>query len=598
MGVFRQLKKGKNVRRGREIGRTEEFKRILRLPRRTAFKDYSDVLTSALKTENGEQTLRANQAWALTEACEQHGLVFIAPVGEGKTLVSFLLGAVWEVPWVLVIMPANAIEETKKKKIPEARKHWDFPEIEIISYETLAQSGRVNYLDELRPPAIICDEVHKLRRKNTARKRIVRYLVEHDIPFAGLTGTLTENSIKDYSHTMAWALGDGSPVPRTSDVEEWADLLDDGIPPESRPDRGAFEDFCRAGEQPRQAYRRLLMETPGVVMVTNPTSIGSSLVIQENSPTVPKKVVRAIEKMRRRWMTPSDDVIMTGIEFAAHAKELALGFYYRWKWPDGKPDFDWLEARSEWRSYVRHVIRYHNRGEYVYDTEKQVRLGVEQGRLFPNQDQYNKWFSIADRWDVEALKETVWISDFAVKHGLRWLEQADKRMDSPAGKAARTKAGILWVGHKAMLKAFEEQGVPVYGGGNSGILDEKRSCVASLQAHSEAKNLQYNFSQNYYMAIPANGYAWTQSLGRTHRTGQNADEVVAEVALQSIELWESFQTARRRTGYQKETTIRQKLDYAQINVSDENEVVTRVQSKDPMWCKELDWDRTDVKGTP
>lgn len=588
--VFAEMKRQK-TRRGRKILRSEEFRRVEALPRRAQFKDYSGLLTKELRTPNGEQTLRVNQGWALAEAAQERGLVFIAPVGEGKTLVSFLLGAVWEVEWVLLVVPANAVVKTSRE-MAEARRHWSFPPVEVVTYEKLAQKARANYLLEHCPPAIVCDEVHKIRRRNTVRRRLARFLTEYpDALFGGLSGTLVEESVKDYAHVLNFALGAQCPVPRTSDLEDWADLIDEEVPEENRPEPGAFERLCNDGESCRSAFRRRLIETPGVVAVMNPTAVGASLIIREARPEVPARVRKAIERMRRRWATPSDDIILTNIEFSRHARELALGFYYRWNWPDGKPDHEWLEARKAWRAYVRHIIRYHNRGDRAYDTELQVREAVEAGILVPDEDQYNGWFKIADRHDVESLKETVWISDFMVKWGLDWLKKAEAHKNSQAGKEARAGAGILWVGHRALLKAFKDAGAIVYGGGDNGILEERHSCVASLAAHGIVKNLQHQFSQNAFLCVPRNNLVWSQSIGRTHRTGQLADEVTVDIPLHVLELWEAFQGARARAVYQEETTaVKQKLSYAQIDVSSPDEVLRRANNKDPLWVKELDWD--------
>jgi hypothetical protein len=610
MSVFAaaRRKQARSSSSGRVVLRTEEFRRIEQLPRRAHFVDYAEALTELLKTPTGTMRLRVNQGWFLYEAGEGRGGVFIAPVGEGKTPVSVLLGAVWQVPWLLLIVPANAVGKTNKVDIPELRKHFVFPDVEVISYEMLARSERASWLDERQPPAIVCDEVHKIRRRNAVRRRLSRYLPAHpEVPFAGLSGTMMEESIRDFAHIFDFALGESSPLPRTSDIDTWAELLDEEINEEDRPDAGAFVRFCtqeelaeieaspsgNIGARPvyRRAFQRLLSQTPGVVIVTNPTTINSSLIVREVVPTVPPRVREAIARMRQRWATPSDDVIMTGIEFARHAKELALGFYYRWKWPGGVPDQEWLEARKNWRAYVRWVIRYRSRGANAFDTEQQVKEAVEAGELTPDENQYEDWFRIANRWDIEKLKETVWVSDFMVDFGMQWMEQAEKRRASPEGKAARTGAGIVWVGHSALLEAFRARGARVYGGGDDGILTETESCVASIAAHREAKNLQHAFSQNLFLYVPKNAQAWEQSMGRTHRSGQKADEVTVEVALHVRELWEAFEAARARAAAQREALGPvPKLCYAQVETASADEVVLRARAQDPLWVKQLEWE--------
>lgn len=566
------------------VRRTAEFRRVEALPRRVTFQDHSAMLTEILKQPAGEQLLRSNQAWALYEAAQMDGLLAIFPVGEGKTILSFLLAAVWGADRYLVAMPAKALNETVKFKLPEMRKHWVFPEPTLISYEKLARSEYSEYFNEQKFKHIVFDEVHKIRRKNSVRRRLARYLNDFpDTCFGGLSGSIAEDSVHDYGHIFEFALGEHSPLPRTwSDLDDWAGAIDDQDDASEKVDPGALELFCASGESVRDGYRRRVLETRGVCVAMTPTSIRASIIIRETFPKVPAKVEAALRSMRKIWETPGGEVITTGLEFARHAKELALGFYYRWVWPKGKPDYEWLEARRAWRAYVRHIVRYSGRSSAPYDTEKQVRDACAQGLLFPPENEFENWCAVSDR--AEPRAECVWVSDFMVKEGLRWLKHADKQV----GKD-KALAGILWVGHKALLEAFSKHGVPVYGGGDDGILEEKRSCVASLDAHGEAKNLQHQFSQMCYFTVRSSGQKWEQSLGRAHRTGQEADEVVVDVPLHTIERWEAFEKARARAKYQQETTgLPQKLCYAQVDTRTPDEIDQLKASKSALWQKEID----------
>jgi len=579
---------GKALRKKRAgsriVSRTAEFRRVEALPRRTSFTDYSAALTELLRKPGGTEVLRSSQAWGLWEAAQEGGLIAVFPVGEGKTLLSVLLSSIWQVSPTVIFMPAKAIHETEKKKLPQMRKHWRFPEPLLLSYEKLSKSQYADYLNDKRPQIIVCDEVHKIRRRNAARSRIQRFL--NDFPnthFAGLTGSLVEQSIRDYGHTMEFALAEKAPIPRTwSDIEDWAGAIDDGVAEGDYVQPGALQDLCREGESVRDGYRRRLLETSAVCIVVSPTAVGASLIIRETVPKVPKKVESALGKMRKIWETPGGEVVTSGLEFVRHAKELALGFYYRWVWPDDEIDFEWLDARRAWRGYVRHVIRYSS-SQNPFDTEEQVKKACEAGTLTPPNGEYDEWFSIEKRSDPQT--ECVWISDFMVRYGLRWIKQAEKNK----GKD-KALAGILWVGHKSLLTAFEKEGVPTYGGGDNEILEEKESCVASIDAHGEAKNLQHQFSQACYFAVRSSGEKWEQSLGRFHRPGQPADEVVVDVPLHTIERWESFSRARARSKYQQETmSSPKKLCYAQIDIREPYEIEALKQTKSPLWDKDADW---------
>jgi hypothetical protein len=71
--------------------------------------------------------------------------------------------------------------------------------------------------------------------------------------------------------------------------------------------------------------------------------------------------------------------------------------------------------------------------------------------------------------------------------------------------------------------------VPYFGAGSEEIANERgdRSVVASIQAHGVGRNLQM-FSSNLVVSCPSAGADWEQLLGRTHRQGQQADEVTYE----------------------------------------------------------------------
>ena len=99
-----------------------------------------------------------------------------------------------------------------------------------------------------------------------------------------------------------------------------------------------------------------------------------------------------------------------------------------------------------------------------------------------------------------------------------------------------------WAVVTVLLTAFgravaEAGDFPFYGAGDvaaAGILQEngKRTVVASIKAHGTGRNLQA-FCRNLVANPPSDGATWEQLLGRTHRQGQEADEVTvaSEVAV-------------------------------------------------------------------
>jgi len=110
----------------------------------------------------------------------------------------------------------------------------------------------------------------------------------------------------------------------------------------------------------RGAFRRRLVETPGVV-ATEESAIGTSLVIQAQRPIVPAEVQVKIRDVRNRWEIDGEELV-DALSVARIARQLAAGFYYRWEWPGGVKDEEWLSARREWNREVREILKLSRKG--------------------------------------------------------------------------------------------------------------------------------------------------------------------------------------------------------------------------------------------
>ena len=527
-------------------------------------------------------------------------------VGNGivlhNTAICLLAPTVMEAQRPLLIVPAATRDEkTLHKDLPDLATHWrlhprfiaamfddDARKQSILSYEELSREGQADAFKRIVPDLIILDECHRVKNKKSAVwRRIERWFDEHpETKMVAVSGTITTKSLRDYAHIAKLCLKDESPLPhRWSDLEDWADALDEGVPDEHRPDPGALLFFCQSNEAARQGFRRRFLETKGVVATESP-SAQASIIVKEYPVTPPPVVRAAFEKMRTAWLTPSGDIIMTALELAAHLMEIACGFHYRWKWQGGVVDQEWLDARKVWRRFVRDTIKASGTSKVkgqLFDTEQQVATACLQGRLTQANDEYNKWRAIRGRSKPET--EPVWISDYLVDVGVEWLKQPHS-----AGEA-----GIVWTEHKALLEKLKERlkplGIKAYGAGENEIIHETKSCVASIDAHGEGKNLQKYHSRNLYLCAPTNAKVWEQSIGRTHRQGQQADEVSVEIILPCIEFWAAFEKSRRQSRYIEQTTgQQQRLNVADIIAPGEAEVAQRAKNNDPLWTKELSVD--------
>jgi hypothetical protein len=132
--------------------------------------------------------------------------------------------------------------------------------------------------------------------------------------------------------------------------------------------------------------------------------------------------------------------------------------------------------------------------------------------------------------------EAVWISDFLVDSCLEWLREGP---------------GLLWYEFNALAARILERGRGTnlaHGGpGDEGTrlvlaLRGHERAVLSIRSHGTGRNLQ-SFARNLITSPPASGDAWEQLLGRTHRQGQEADEVVFDVFDHTAAFRDAIETA-------------------------------------------------------
>lgn len=575
--TFRKGSKLDEAHRKAGVKESNELKRIVAIKRRPLATTSAPDLTDRFRKMSGGMRLFRIQSAALFEMRNAGGLFGPCGVGSGKTLISLLAHRAMDAKQTVILVPPALKAQLLTVDIPRLAKHWqiDLAHIRVVTYNQLSSAGSADILEEILPDLIVADEAHNLRYRTAARtKRFLRYMKAHpECRFVGLSGTMTRKSLNDYQHLAELALGKNSPLPNhfptLADWAEAIDVSDDPMPP------GALLQLCTEEELAeiaklsekgetdganfdvqrivRTAFRRRVVETPGVV-ATEESALGTSLIISALKPKVPADVNALIADVRGRWVTPDGDELTDALSVARITRQLAAGFYYRWIWPNGIPDSEWLNARREWNKEVREILRLSRRG---MDSPMLIANAIERGEY--KSEFYEAWRKVKDR--PEPPREAVWVNDFLVTEAIEWVK----------ANAAKTTPAIVWYTHDAVgRKLAERSGLPFFGPGAKASeeltkVDTKKTpaIICSAKAHGTGKNLQA-FSLNLITTPISSGADAEQLIARTHRPGQEADEVRIDVFVHTPETLAAFRSSVRDAAYIEATQgQKQKLNFAE-----------------------------------
>lgn len=569
---------------------TPEFERVFNLPRREWTQEAKEALaeemTELLKTPTGTMKLKPDQAVALLELGIHRGLLGPLRAGAGKTLILFLAPYVLNLKRPVLLMPAKLIA-VKQKQLAELAQHWKVAYwLTMMSYESLSRVAQKTFLDDLKCDGLLCDESQKLKNPRAAVTKVVkRYVEKTHIPFISLSGTITKRSVQDYAPHAKWALGPNAPVPLVwSEVEEWGNAIDEKPRSNFRTHPGALTRFSDGAEDlsaVRIGFQKRLIETPGVVATFDKLT-DCSLMINRVSTEAPEVIRRAYALLRKKKERLDGWAFASGIDQAAYARQLALGFYYRYNpWP---PVW-WLSSRKAYASFSRYVL---SNNRQNIDSELQVRNAYDRGELKYYQklledecgpDPLNHWRETEPKFSPK--KEAVWLSDYALTYCATWLE----------------KPGIVWCEHVE----FAEQlalltGASYCGAGGVDSVNGTpiehlagQPVIASIRSSGEGRDLQHGWNRSLVTAS-IDGGAWEQLLARMHRDGQLEDEVYYEALILCAEHESGFAQALEDSRYIEETTKQpQRLRYADLVWPDNNPSMF-----DPIFNKEAHIEDKDL----
>lgn len=151
--------------------------------------------------------------------------------------------------------------------------------------------------------------------------------------------------------------------------------------------------------------------------------------------------------------------------------------------------------------------------------------------------------------------------------------------------------GIVWVEHVPFGETLAKvTGSKYYGAdglaADGEFIDDAfagRSIIASVKANREGRNLQKKWSRNLVTTPSEGADLWQQLIGRTHRTGQHASEVIVDVFLGCAEHVRAWRKAMIAAANIRETVGSQsKLLMAEIDWPSEEEIESW---SGPRWAK-------------
>lgn len=559
-------------------------------------------MTPELLLPGSSAALRPIQSAALRSIRECRGGLFPIGVGHGKTLIALLAGTVLEAELAVVLTRASVVSQMERD-YHTWRAHFRMPRVKLLSYPTLSRPERSEELSRLAERygdrlVLVADEAHELRRFTAARtKRVARLLTRHPaIRFVALSGTITARSVKDYAHLAEWALRDGSPVPRTAEdfadeLATWCRAFDsDGRPNGLDWDAvwPVLEAFgpqleCRAchgsgrtrppssyqcpacggsGDgrtdlvgDARQAYARTalrerLHDTHGIVATTD-ASIGASLVIRTVAPAVPAQIRAWLDLIDDQHENPDGEILPDDLSRGRAKRNLCMGFFQRWEWPNGQPDEPWLRARRGWNMHVSEQLENHS--DDGYDSPllvwrrvaDEVRERTDTGeRLDPIHEAWLRWEDQRAKRPPPSVAE--WYSTYAL----------DAVADLLAKLHDEETPAIVWYESRAVEIALRQMGLRCYGAGTlppEVPPGQKAPTVAmSSRSHGTGRNLQA-WACNLVVEPSGDGGWWEQLIGRTHRQGQEADEIVV-YALAHASFGDALERAKAGADYIQSST--------------------------------------------
>lgn len=519
----------------------------------------------------GKVSLRDVQVEALLQLETAEGLFGAIGVGFGKTLIAALAPRVLGFDKGLLLVPA-AVRPRTLEMLAAYAEDWNLPDLCVLPYSRLSEETGYAALAQRAPEVIVADEAHMLKHLDAGRtKRVLRWFREHpETRFVALSGTMMSKSILHAWHLAELALRENTPFPMDRyRRESWARVLD--VPERQDEDPADESDYAGLGplrqwarewsgtwfshtsgsprQESRSAFRARLRGSVGVV-VTSEARVGCSLRLERldlsNEPTIRQ----ANDFLKARTYDRHDGVVFESpADRWRYHSQVALGFAYRLKWPDDKPDYEWLDARNRWAREAFYALQ--ELEPQGIDTPLQLVNAIEAGKVGGEAAFcWRTWRGVRDR--VRPMNEVDWLFPAILP---RVLDLAVKLVDD--------EPMLVWYASDAVEQRLRTMGYDVYGTGETPPETPRRKVTAVCRhCHHQGYNLQRGWALNLVLEPSSSAENWEQMIGRTHRVGQPADEVRVIIAHWSDVHRAAIKRAKEGARYVEETQgMQQRLCY-------------------------------------
>ena len=506
------------------------------------------------------------QSRMLAHLIAARGLVAFVGVGRGKTLPVLLAATAWGCRHPLILTAASLVPQLEAEW-ERWSKHFRLVPAQIRSHHLLSTVSGAREFAGMDVDCLVIDEADAFCGKGSARTKLLFKAVRaanaagRPLPMAVLSGTLLRDSVRGPDHLSVMTLRNRTPLPaKPVTLEALAAAVDPPENGEPRAAPGLWQPLCDAyGEADlRGALGRRLVDTVGVVISQDELPL-PALNIRMRQEPLPAPLKAAWDKVLETWCLPDGQEMKLALELFTCLRQLASGFYTRPRWntEDGRPDLEWLEARTEWSRTLTHALG--DREENA--TRARLEARAEAGEWAPRA--WKEWQKIRDRHgEGGPPRETVWVDK-------GWLQNVAARLlEETAPGAAERGPCVVWVRHRATAAALHQLlGWPYFGEGEAAaralmLEDGTRSIICSIPAHGKGKNLQ-QFHVAHWLEVPGSNHVCEQLLGRHHRYGQLANAVDVHMWAGTWLAHRALQRATEKDRLVAETTKeRRKLLYA------------------------------------